>query len=38
MAEELDDGSDDEDENMGLDDLAFDLGEILPDKKKEWGG
>lgn len=32
MAEELDDGSDDEDENMGLDDLAFDLGEILPDK------
>lgn len=32
MAEELDDGSDDEDENMGLDDLAFDLGEILPEK------
>ena len=32
MAEELDDGSDGEDENMGLDDLAFDLGEILPEK------
>ena len=32
VTEELDDRSDGEDENMGLDDLAFDLGEIIPDK------
>ena len=30
--DELDEASDEEEDNMGLDDLAFDLGEHLPEK------